>query len=126
MSKKFFIILLVLVAVASPIFAAETEIKQGSLKLDLSFVKRAVTVAVGFVGGAYVLWKLASGVLGAIKDQDHDQGALKRVIGTAILNIIILSSFLFLVNYVFTSGDGSNTASVDNFFSGLTGAFVSI
>lgn len=127
MSKKFFIVLLALVVMVGPLFAADTALSSGSgdktLTLDLSFIKRAVTIAVGFVGGAYSLWKLGAGLVGALKDQDHDQGAIKRVVGSFVFSAILLSGFLFLVNYV---GSGSSTATADSFFGGLTGAFVSI
>lgn len=130
MSKKIFIVLLALVVMVGPLFAAGTAVggaKDGTtdLKLDLSFIQRAVTIAVGFVGGAYSLWKLGAGLVGALKDQDHDQGAIKRVVGTFIFNAILLSGFLFLVNYV-GKADATTTATVDSFFSGLTGAFVSL
>lgn len=127
MSKKFLFVLLVFAVIASPLFASDVSDSQsGDYKLDLSFIKKAVNLIVGVFAGGFVLVKAAMDIFGAVRHSDQDPNALKKAIGSLLLNVAILASFLFIVNYVFSGMVQSGSSSADNFFTGLTGAFVSL
>lgn len=134
MSKKFLFVLLILAVMASPLFASSvgtsdkntTVTTVGEAKtLNLSFVNKAVNLIVGIFAGGYVLVKAAMDIFAAVRHSDQDPNALKKAIGSLILNVAILASFLFIVNYVFSSMAPAN-GDAANFFTGLTGAFVSL
>lgn len=126
MSKKFFIVLLALAVMSSPLFAqAVATTDTTSATLNLSFIKTAVNLVVGVFAGGYVLIKAAMDIFGAVRHSDQDPNALKKAIGSLVLHIAVLASFMFVINYVF-SGMAPTSGSADNFFTGLTGAFVSI
>lgn len=130
MSKKFLFVLLVFAVIASPLFAATVSETAGTTtyKLDLSFIKNAVNLIVGIFAGGFVLAKAAMDIFGAVRHSDQDPNALKKAIGSLLLNVAILASFLFIVNYVFNGmvSTGAESGSASDFFSGLTGAFVSL
>lgn len=138
MSKKFLFVLLILAVMASPLFASSVGTASTSkttvttvttvgeaTTLNLTFVNKAVNLIVGIFAGGYVLVKAAMDIFAAVRHSDQDPNALKKAIGSLVLNIAILASFLFIVNYVFSSMAPA-TGDAANFFTGLTGAFVSL
>lgn len=135
MSKKFLFVLLILAVMASPLFASSvgtastpnttvTTVGEATT-LNLTFVNKAVNLIVGIFAGGYVLVKAAMDIFAAVRHSDQDPNALKKAIGSLILNVAILASFLFIINYVFVSMAPTN-GDAANFFTGLTGAFVSL
>lgn len=121
--RKILFVMLVMAILASPLFATAT-LETNGTKLDLSFVSKAVNLIVGIFAGGYVLIKAAMDIFGAVRHSSEDPNALKKAIGTLVLNVAILASFLFIVNYVFGSVTADDGTASKDFFTGLTGAIV--
>ena len=130
MKKKIFTVVLVFLLIAGTLSAKEITTGSNETTLNLSFVYKAVNLIVGVFAGGYVLVKAAVDIFHAVRNSSEDPNGLKKAIGGLVLNIAILSSFLFIVNYVFGSfakdiSMASATAQ-EAFFAALTGVEVSV
>jgi hypothetical protein len=130
MKKKVFTVVLVFLLIAGTLSAKEITTGSNEATLDLSFVYKAVNLIVGAFAGCYVLIKAAFDIFHAVRNSSEDPNGLKKAIGGLVLNIAILSSFMFIVNYVFGSFakdiSMESATAQEAFFAALTGVEVSI
>lgn len=133
MKKKLIAIGIVTLMVTAPMFATnltETTATGGDTKLNLSFVTQAVNLIVGIFAGGYVLLKAALDIFHAVRNSSEDQSALKKAIGSFVLNAAILGGFMFVINYVFgkvaTGGTNVAEGASGDFFKTLSGAIISL
>ena len=123
---------LVLVVMA-PMFAADTSLQgtAGNYKMNLTWIKAAVNLIVGIFAGGYVLVKAGLDIFHAVRNSSEDPNGLKKAIGGLVLNIAILGSFFFIINYVLSGVVSTSAAEVSKdtaaqtqFFDALSGAEV--
>ena len=133
--KKVFVIMCIMCLVMTSVFASDTGLtgSANGYTLDLTWIKRAVNLVVGFFAGGYVLFKSGVDIFHAVKNSSEDPNGLKKAIGGLVLNIAILSAFFFVLNYVLSgvvSSDGkgtqlaTTTEASSAFFDALSGAEV--
>lgn len=129
MKKKIFTAVLFFLLAAVTLHAKEIASSESAV-LNLSFVYKTVNLIVGIFAGGYVLVKAAVDIFHAIKNSSEDPNGLKKAIGGLVLNVAVLSSFLFIINYVFGSfakDVNMETATAqDAFFAALAGALVNV
>lgn len=129
MKKKIFTAVLFFLLAAVTLHAKEIASSESTV-LNLSFVYKTVNLIVGIFAGGYVLVKAAVDIFHAIKNSSEDPNGLKKAIGGLVLNVAVLSSFLFIINYVFGSfakDVNMETATAqDTFFAALAGALVNV
>ena len=129
MKKKVLVLAIVAVAVMAPVFAT-TSVKNGTAStLNLAFVKNAVNLIVGIFAGGFCLLKAALDIFHAVRNSSEDQNGLKKAIGGFVLNAAILGGFMFVINYVFGTMTGKDSAAPatgasEDFFIALKGALV--
>lgn len=130
--KKKFGIILTLILLTLPVFATTT-VKSNDVTIDLSFIQNAVNLIVGVFAGGYCVLKAALDVFHAVRNASEDQNAMKRAIGSFILNVAILGGFMFVINFVFGSmssvnnGDDIKDMTAQQvFFGALSGALVNL
>ena len=138
--KRFLIIALVMLAALGSVSAKTISTTEGAVaagststtySLNFDYIYKAVDLIVGIFAGGYVLVKAAVDIFHAVRNSSEDPNGLKKAIGGLVLNIAILSSFYFVLNYVFASltqatVNLSSDSATDAFFGALTGALVEI
>ena len=110
--KKFLIIALVMIAALGSVSAKTISTTEGAVSAGST----STTCSLNFH---------------AVRNSSEDPNGLKKAIGGLVLNIAILSSFYFILNYVFASltqatVNLSSDSATDAFFGALTGALVEI
>ncbi len=131
-------VLCLVLAVMAPMFAKTMSATGGEYKLDLSWIKTAVNLFVGLIGGGLTLVKTAIDIVHAVNNLAEDPNGIKKVIGRFVIVAIALGGFLFAINFVL--GDAGGAAAADgavaattatgtensSFYQALTGALVSL
>ncbi len=113
--KRFITVICILALAAFSVSAKTLTATSGEYKLDLSWIKTAVNLFVGLIGGGLTLVKTAVDLVHAVNNLAEDPNGIKKVIGRLVIIAIALGGFLFAINFVFGSigstGDLSLTLS---------------
>lgn len=151
MSKfKFFVVLIIMVVIASPLFAAvtgkdfnvanngtatqEEATKEAATTnvIPVSIIARGIMIVLA-IGGAILLFKGSWELVHALTHQADDPRGVTKAVVNMVLGLVILLGFFGLMFYVFPSANSGGAAglttagnSYNSVLSGVTGALVEL
>lgn len=116
--KRFFVIAILLIAMVTPVFAANADKITGDKAEDFltGVFGRVLMFTVGILGGGFLLVKGGIDIFHAIRTQSDDPNAMRKAVIQLVFGIIFLGGYLLVARFVIP--DGSTGA-------GTTGTFLS-
>ena len=131
---KNIIMVTLLLFMTFPVFAITTlSSGEGNLGtiLDLGYIQKMVNLIIGIFAGGFLLIKLALDIFHAVRNSSEDPSAIQRAIGNFAVNVVMIGSFVFVINYVLAGmssveegADMGELEAKELFFAVLSGALV--